>query len=170
MVHRMRKKLKILSTIYYQLSTPKGFTLIELLVVFSITGILSAIGVVGFVSFNQSQTISSSANEVVTILNLAKSRALSQVKLGSCTSSQSLEGYEVQITVPRIYKLNVRCSGFTYLIETKTLPQDISFTASSSYFFPILIGGVANSGEIEISGYLRTKTITISSSGGVTIQ
>lgn len=152
----------------------KGFTLIELMVVISITAILGALGIAGFINYNQTQVLQTSSNEVAAMLNLAKSRAQSQVKLGSlCNApSQTLEGYKVDIsTVNKSYTLSSRCSGNSSLLTTKTLPQNVNFTSPSSFFFPVQTGGVQTPGQIVISDNgEKTKTIIINSLGGVSIQ
>ena len=68
----------------------KGFTLIELMVVFSILAVLSTIGVAAFVSFSRTQTLNAAASDIKSMLNLAKSRAYSQVKpsVTPCNTSQ----------------------------------------------------------------------------------
>jgi len=127
---------------------------------------LGALGITGFANYNQSQILQNSSNEVTTMLNLAKSRAQSQVKMGtSCSaSSQILEGYQVDISIiNRTYTLSSRCSGITSNLQTKTLPQNVSFkspdTFPTSFFFPVQKGGVDTPGQIVISSGGKTKTI-----------
>lgn len=155
----------------------RGFTLIELMVVLSVTAVLGTLGIAGFITYNQIQILQSAANDLATTLNVAKSRALSQVKLGSsCSaSSQILEGYNVDISIiNKSYTLSSRCSGVTSNLDTKTLPQNVSFksqdTSLTSFFFPVLSGGVQVAGQIVITGFGRDKTITVNSLGGVSIQ
>lgn len=158
-------------------NSKRGFTLIELMIVLSITAVLGTIGVAGFMTYNKAQILQSSASNLATMLNLAKSRAQSQVKLGaSCSESQTLEGYSVDISfVDNKYTLNSRCLGVLSAVDTKSLPQNVSFkspdTSPASFFFPVQKGGVEASGQIVIldSGG-RTKTIIINSLGGVSVQ
>lgn len=155
-----------------------GFTLIELMVVLSITAVLGTAGIAGFVTYNQIQSLQSAANEVASTLNVARSRALSQVKLGaSCTAgSQILEGYSVDISVSeKSYTLNSRCSAVSSVLEKKTLPENITFknppdTSPTSFFFPVLLSGVQSPGQIVVSGFGREKTIKINSLGGIVVQ
>ncbi len=151
----------------------KGFTLIELMVVLSVTAVLGTLGVAGFTTYNQIQILQSATSDVVTILNLAKSRAQSQVKLTAlCSSSETLNGYKVDILAPKNYTLYLRCSGIDRQVNegTKVLPSDIIFGANTSFFFPIQTGGVQTAGQIVISGYGRSKTVMVNSLGGVSIQ
>ena len=155
----------------------RGFTLIELMVVLSITAVLGTLGIAGFTTYNQIQILQSATSDVVSVLNLAKSRAQSQIKPSSlCSSSGSLEGYKVEILTPKAYTLYLRCnesgSPVDKLVEekTKVLPSDLNFGSNVSFFFPVQTGGVQTSGQIVISGYGRSKTITVNSLGGVSIQ
>jgi prepilin-type N-terminal cleavage/methylation domain-containing protein len=151
----------------------KGFTLIELMVVLTVTAVLGILGIAGFTTYNQIQILQSASSDVVTILNLAKSRAQSQVKISAlCGSSETLNGYKVEILAPKNYTLHLRCSGVDRQVseETKILPNDLSFNISTSFFFPIQMGGVQASGQIVISGFGRSKTVIVNSLGGVSIQ
>lgn len=149
----------------------KGFTLIELMVVLSVTAVLGTLGIAGFVIYNQVQVLQSATSDVVTVLNLAKSRAQSQIKPSGCIGG--LNGYKVVITTPRTYTLYARCSiSLDVKIEeqNKLLPASLSFELSKSFFFPIQTGGVEEDGQIVILGYGREKTITINSFGGVSVK
>lgn len=146
----------------------KGFTLIELMVVLSVTAVLGTLGIAGFVIYNQIQVLQSATSDVVTVLNLAKSRAQSQIKPSGCTGE--LSGYNVVITTPRTYTLYVRCSSDVKIGQDKLLPESLSFELSKSFFFPIQIGGVEKDGQIVISGYGKEKTIMINSFGGISTE
>ncbi len=151
----------------------EGFTFIELMVVASITVILGIFGIAGFNNYNKVQVLQNTANELITTLNLARSRASSQVKL--CNSPiQVLEGYSIDISiVNKTYTLKSRCSGDVKEINQKKLPNDVSFknTSKTSFFFPIIAGGVEEAGYItlvEKSGLERN--IEVSPFGGISMQ
>ena len=154
----------------------KGFTLIELMVVISITAILGALGIAGFSSYSQAQVIQTATNEVTTMLNLAKSRSQSQIKLGSACDSdlKILKGYSVDIS-GNSYTLTSHCligmSELTSIIQSKTLPRNVSFTSSTSpsFFFPVQKGGVEPAGQIVIASGGNTKTISMDSLGGISV-
>jgi len=158
----------------------KGFTLIELLVVMAITVILGTLTIAGFDSYKQVQVLQTSTNEVVTMLNEAKSRAQSQVKLGSATKcndvNKNLVDYKVDVSrANNNYKLSIDCQDssqnpFSEILETKILPKNVSFTSSTSFSFPVLSGGVQTPGSITISGSGKTKTITVNALGGISTQ
>lgn len=152
----------------------KGFTLIELLVAISITAVLGTLGVAGFTNYNQAQALQTSANEVVTMLNLAKSRAQSQIKpTALCSSPNSLSGYTVVITAPSSYLMELNCSNGSNPVineQNKKLPVNLSISANpTSFLFPVQTGG-GTSGQIVISSGAKTKTITVNSLGGVSVQ
>lgn len=151
----------------------RGFTLIEIMVAISITAVLGALGIAGFANYNKAQVLQTSTNEVVSMLNLAKSRAQSQIKLGASCSSQALSGYRVDI-LTNSYSLYSLC-GTPNLITSKTLPQNLIFGSAKSFFFPIQTGRVQWSGtgtpwKITISDGNSLKTININPLGGVSIQ
>lgn len=151
----------------------KGFTLIELMVVLSVTAVLGTLGIAGFTTYNQIQILQAATSDVASVLNLAKSRAQSQVKFSAlCSSSETLDGYKVEILAPKNYSLYLRCSGNDKQVgeETKVLSSNVSFNANVSFFFPVRTGGVQTAGQIVISGYDRSKTILVNSLGGVSVQ
>ena len=155
----------------------KGFTLIELMVVISVSAILGVLGVAGFTNYNQSQVLQVSANEVVTMLNLAKSRAQSQIKpLSLCPGdNNNLIDYEVTISSLKNYTLYINCSvSGTKEIEQqeKTLPKSLSFDSNPTFFFPVQTGG-ATAGTISIkadSDPDDKKTIVIDASGKISVN
>lgn len=148
----------------------KGFTLIELLIVFAFIGVLTALGLASYASYNSTQAVHSSAADVATMLNTAKSRALAQVIPSSCAAS--VTGYEVDVTVGgNQYKLYAVCT-VKKLITTSTLPPHVTFAAGSdpTVFFAISTGGVAATNNVIVTGYGKTKTITINPEGNVSVN
>lgn len=146
----------------------KGFTLVELLVVFSVLSILAVSSLVSFTSYSRSQAVNNEKNALITTLNVARSRAQSQVKPASC-AGQTLSGYMVSInTSSETYTLRAFCSSSIQPISTTTLPSGVEvFSASpADYFFPILTGAATN-GTIVISGYGINQTITVNSNGTI---
>ncbi len=174
----MMTKFKVQSS---KFKVSRGFTLIELMVVLSIIAVLGTLGIAGFTAYNKVQILQTSANDLAATLNLARSRALSQVKIGTNCSNQnnSLDSYEVQTTsVTNSYSLVIHCSNglssFFDVIYSKSLPANISFDVSTSpisYLFPVLKGGVTASGQIVIKDNNNNhKNIIVNSLGGVSIQ
>jgi prepilin-type N-terminal cleavage/methylation domain-containing protein len=157
----------------------RGFTLIELMVVISITAALGVLGMAGFSSYNQVQVLQTSASGVVSMLNLAKSRAQSQVKpSGLCPGTSKLDGYVVKVIpgsndTPGNYSLWLRCSGLDVRVDgqDRKLPSDLNFFSYTSLFFPVREGGTRTPDNIVIcnSGG-KARTITVNSLGGVSVQ
>lgn len=154
-----------------------GFTIIELLIVITILSALSFMGIAGFSKYNQAQIVQSAVNDIVSMINLAKSRASSQIKLGpaaTCGTTNPLRQYEVRISRPNGYQLIIHCGPdpapyLTAVIQNKRLPVNVAFSSSISFLFPVLKAGVETSGNIVLSGYGLTKTIVIDSLGGVKV-
>ncbi len=151
-----------------------GFTLIELMVVLGVTAVLGTLGIAGFTTYNQIQVLQSSASEVITMLNLAKSRSQSQIKPSGIRCA-TLDGYTVNIVKVGSawnYTLTIRCSGADVVppLVTKTLPANLNFTANASFFFPIMSGGASEAGYITLAGYGKEKNIVVSPFGGISMQ
>ena len=155
----------------------EGFTLIELIVVFSVIAILSTVGVASFVTYSRNQTLQQATNDLVTVLNTAKAKSTSQVKpFPQCGASAVLNGYSVSINVSAgTYTLNVVCQGATIPLSTTRLPANVSFnlatgnppTTTTNVFFSLLTSAVIGTGNIVLSSSGRTKTVTITSTGGI---
>jgi len=171
------KKSKVKS----QKSKVSGFTLIELLVVFSIIGVLSTVGIITSISFNQEQLLGNSTENIKLFLQRARSQTYSQVN-NQCPSGQQFNGYKVllccsgtecpQCTSTKDYELNVVCGSSVLPVDSKSFPSGISVdsaTTSRSFLFePItsgVIGGAGSEWQIVIDGFGRKKTITVNSAG-----
>lgn len=174
-------KQKGLSLIY-----KKGFTLIEILVAFSIIAILSSVSIASFVTYGRSQVLANAELDVSTLLNKAKSRSQTQVKpdILDCQTNP-LDGYKVVfLTDPSTgfltgtYEMRVVCAGKENVIESKILPQGVTFssypspTTTKEVFFKVISGGVDGSGTISLtqpaSG--NSKKITIDQTGIITVN
>ncbi len=74
------------------LSKNRGFTLAELMIGLAVTGITLSVGVPGFADFISNQTQTSSTNDLVLAMTLARSEAIKQNRFVSvCESSDGLQ-------------------------------------------------------------------------------
>lgn len=148
-----------------------GFTLIELIVSFSIMAILATIGIASFSSYSHSQELDAATTEVITMITEAKSKSLSQVKPATCVST--LDGYQVTVTSNKDYRLSVMCSGAEIVIKSDKLQGNITFVNPPpvKFLFLVFNGGVTGAGAggtgISLTGYGKTKTITIFANGTI---
>lgn len=160
-----------------------GFTLVELLVVFSIIGLLSVLGVAGFVDYSRAQAVAAASLEFATMLQTARSRAQSQVKpeVGLCNNRDNpLDGYIMTVCpigTNNTYQLRASCAGYAVeatLVE-KTFPSPIFFdcTTTYTYSFRVLSGDVTFGGlpitslPITIRGYNKSRTVRVYQDGRI---
>jgi prepilin-type N-terminal cleavage/methylation domain-containing protein len=161
-----RKYNEYFSFVISHLSSSKGFTLIELLIVFSITGILTGIGMASYSSYNNNQSLNNASADVLNMLTTAKSRSISQVKPPQCGNT-SLTGYRVTF-VSSQYVLHVLCGGTTHVLRTQDLPLGVTYAtgSSTSITFDVL-RGTSTPGLITLSGFGKNKNISVSSAGTI---
>lgn len=123
-----------------------AFTLVELLVVIAIISTISFVGIVAFASYGKIQALNSASADVISVLQLAKSRAQSQVKPEDITLCEGfLDGYEVVLYNSSIemYAYCDRERGSNPIL-TKILSRPIMFGSLpvSAFLFKVLTGGV----------------------------
>lgn len=165
--------------------TSQGFTFIELLVVFSITAILSTLGIASFVTYSRAQDLRNALYDLSTLLNSAKSSAQTQVKpAGMCLSSDILKSYSVYLCCSGAgcpscvnssdnIELVVSCGNKPdQLIQAKQFPNGVSVntapgqTTSRSFSFMPINGGVTGVGKVVLNGYNnQTKSINVNAAG-----
>jgi len=167
----VRKFVKNFSFFLSQFLSPEGFTLIEIVIVFAIIAILTSLGLAAYNAYNGGQEVQSSATDIETMLNLAKSRSLTQVIPTSC-GANSVTGYQVDVVVgSQQYTLSAIC-GSKQIVETNNLPPRVTFAngSTTTVFFNISTGTVASNATISITGFGRTKTVTVSQIGDVSVN
>jgi len=122
--------------------------------------VLSTIGVASFVSYSRAQTLQQASNGLVTTLNTAKARALSQVKPSICLDANKkiIEGYQVVLDGTNMsYDLLVLCNDAPYHIWSSPtkLPTGVTFDTTKwssslpkkvTITFLVLTGGFASDG------------------------
>lgn len=119
-----------------------GFTLVELLVVMAIVAVLSGIGITTAMQYMRSVSVDNAAKDFANTLQIAKSRAFSNVGVSGCTGS--LLSYRVDILAnPSQYQLIADCSGVDKVYAAKKLPSGVAMTRPhASITFPALKGNV----------------------------
>lgn len=178
-----------------QIGTMRGFTLVELLVVFSVMGMLAVLGIAAFVDYSRSQTVATAALEFANMLQVARSRAQSQVKPETpVCNDNTLDGYAVIVcpygadgtTLQKdTYQLGAACGGAPTeetLVEKK-LPSPVVFECTdddsgygSGYVFRVISGavefggGAKSGGSLVIKGYGKQRTVTVYEDGRIVTQ
>lgn len=169
-----------------KITRSKGFTLVELIIVISVLAVLSVVGIAAFASYSRAQTLNAAAGDLAVMINLAKSRAYSQVKPNnaSCTGNP-IEGYEVKVCNPLCtgtsagtsFALYVKCGASSTPVSTANFSgSNLTFSSTStpavySFFFPVLKGGVSAGGIIKITNsFTEFRTVTVDSSGNIRIN
>lgn len=143
-----------------------GFTLIELLVVFAIVGILTGVGMASYASYNNNQSVRNARADVLNMLSTAKSRAISQAKPSQCGTT-SLTAYRVTFVSPQ-YSLVVLCGGTTHILSTQELPSGVIFDVGSASSVTFAVSrGTSTQSTVSLSGFGKTNTINISSTGNI---
>lgn len=161
-----------------------GFTLIELLWSIAIASALSSVGIAAFFTYSRQQALQSAVSDFTTMLQVAKSRAQTQVKpdSGDC-STRSLIGYKVTITIDQIahkYRLWIECSDNNIQPidnQENTLPNGIKFcnmlpnnVSNTEFSFGVLTGVVSGLGSVDIFGNGIKKTVSVSPSGVIQVK
>ncbi|MBI3984614.1 MAG: GspH/FimT family pseudopilin [Candidatus Levybacteria bacterium] len=189
---RARKHIGISSVIvksFFLSKSSLGFTLIEIIVVFAVLAVISVAGLASFVSYSRQQALVTEVNTLTSVINLARSNAISQVKPSTkCVGANllTLDGYIVTLITTgdkNTYTLGVACGpGSDPGPTVYTFPQTITFdpvlTNVSTIYFRVLTGGVIlkNSAGNEITnGSIvlenesagLSKSITIDNSGKI---
>ena len=152
-----------------------GFTLIELVISLTVIATLSTIGIAAFVNQSKASALQSGAAEFYSALNVAKSRAMSQVKPDNYCTGRTLDGYSVVIDSTTTFKINVNCGGNDFLVSSGKLPANITFasnpdTTSTNFFFGVLTNSVQGSGKVTIKGFGSSKVIDVDGAGNVKLN
>lgn len=124
-----------------------GYTLIELIVVVGVIVVLATVGIAGYNTFNQSQTLEQAALNVENALRTAQNKALAGEKLckdvlgnnicqvdPGCgdNNDRVLDDWSIIITNNTTYNLRISCGlgAGLYTLKTSTLPTNMQFTTS----------------------------------------
>lgn len=149
----------------------RGFTLIELILVFAILAIMMSVGVTSYSGYTNAQTFQLAVADVSGFLTTAKSRALSQIKPTEC-GTQVLQGYKVVINLGNSnYELDVVCGGNSYTIDKDVLPKNVTFVNGSTVTTTFSVSSaVSTPSTITINGFGKTKIITVTTAGNISVN
>ncbi len=155
-----------------------GFTLIELLIVVAVIGVLSAIAIPSFSSFNTNQRLSQAAKQVKNDLRSAQNRAVNGVKdsAGNKVWGLSFDGSN-SYTIFTCSSLDLSavpcCIGETSY-ETKSLAS--GFVISNGLFVFDQVSGdicdvlgalVSGSSSVSVNLSGSSRTVTVSAGGKI---
>lgn len=165
---------------FYLKKDQRGFTFIELLIVISLISFLSIIGIAAFVTYSNVQAFNSGVSDVVSMLNIAKSRAQSQVAQPTAavcgTNNNSIRGYGVRFAGRLTYDLRAICDDDLYHVVPGTAKDLTTYGLTHNHNvqyivrFNGLTGNVISTSPIIITGFGMTRTITIDSSGNIAVN
>jgi type IV fimbrial biogenesis protein FimT len=156
----------VLSISTNKISRHKGFTLIELLVVVGIVAITMGVGMPGFQSTIASSRLTSSANNMVVALLMARSEAVKKNILAGVTINTGMNGWSVfSSTTSNTTQEYAVDSGVTLTITTPT-----SGNTTPTY----QPNGRVNNGttyvmQFSALGSDETRILTLQSSGRVSV-
>lgn len=175
----MKKYLPSFKLSILKLKEKRGFTLIELVIVFTVLIILSVIGIASFVSYSRTQTLVNDSNNLITVLDKARSNAQTQVKktITDCSSGDSLSGYIVTISIStNTYDVGIICSGSNPNPQNETtypLSKNVTFdsaTEITTIFYPVLTGTICINDNTCVSGMPSGKIVLDLSPGSIKRQ
>lgn len=163
-------------------ASSKGFTLIELIVVFSVIAVLSTIGIATFSNYKNEETFRTSYLELVSNLYLMRSKAVAQVKPVNCQNAQfTLTAYSLVVqSGNKSYQLQGECklspnnpNEQVSIYDTKVinLPPGVKFYSVGTMTFPVLTNEFSTQSlKIESDTLRQAKTVTVDSTGGVSVK
>ena len=149
----------------------KGFSLIEMIAVVAIGGILVSVALLSFSSFRNSKIIEVSADQVLSVINEARVKAVSSEdysRFGVHLESGRIVFFKGDIfTEPNLSNIE---TAFSPLVEI----SDISLNGGGAdVVFQKLTGKTGNYGSLRIrlkSDNSKYKTISVKSTGIANIQ
>lgn len=153
------------------LNNKRGFTLIELLMVIVIIGIISLISFPKLTDFKNEQTLKNTTEDVMALLNKAKSDSLSS--LNSSNYSVHFETDRMVYFIGDIYSENSSGNEIIYFEPQVNIPTTGGINLNgggNNVIFSKLAGNVIGYGTIIIqmtSDETRQKTITIEKTGAI---
>ena len=134
--------------------------MIELLIAVTIMLIFSGIGLPYYNKHSQEIELKKEANKLVSVIELAKKKAMSSDLYQSC---DSFSGYQVYINASN-YLLRFGCSDVYQNMQTYNFPSYISVTLGTGSFIfkPLGIGTIISISPIRLKSSLLNQCLEIS--------
>lgn len=153
----------------------RAFTLIEILLAIAIASILLGIGMVSLQSFRAQSDMHRGAQEVLSILQLARSKALASDG-ASHHGVFFAEGYGEPILIlfqGNSYNERDEVKDVTYLLPSSLMFSDISFGEGEEVVFYRVAGRAVPKGFLSLQSRIRPlleETITVSEEGVLSVD
>jgi type IV fimbrial biogenesis protein FimT len=146
----------------------RGFSIAELMTVVSVIGILTAVGIPSFLSFQPSMRLNGAAREILGKLMWARAYAVQNNNTSVVTF---LTNHSFQIFNDSNGN-GLADAGETITIDLQTDYEDVTFTVSGSSSTPVFNGrGTASTDTtVTISNSSGSKTVEVSPTGNVKIN
>lgn len=166
--------IKLVRKFHQTLQNLPGFTLVELLIVMGIIALLTSLSIAAYSTYTRNQKFNNAVNDTYNMLQVAKSRASSQVvPSDKCTYDTTngyvFNGYQVTVNSTSI-ELSVLCNGAVKSVSKVTIPTDMVKPVGTTIIFNALDGTVDTTPDIILTiEDTDTKTITIPKNGKITI-
>lgn len=146
----------------------KGFTLVEMLIILAILTILIIVALPSFTTMRNNQILKTTASEVFSALDKAKSQALSSVN--SSEYGVHFETNKIVIFKGTIY-LSLDPNNEDILISSGASISNINLTGGAiDLYFDRLSGAPNKTGTVTISVSSLSKIVTISATGAASMN
>ena len=151
-----------------RMGNSRGFSIAELMTVVSVIGILTAIGIPSFLSFQPSMRLNGAAREVLGRLMWARAYA---VQNNNTSVVSFLTDHSFQIFNDSNGNGSAD-AGETITVDLQTDYSDVTFTISGSSSIPVFNGrGTASTDTtVTISNSSGSKTVEVRPTGNVKIN
>ena len=146
----------------------QGITVIELLIVIAVLGIVFSIIIPQFSKTRELQVLKSAVSDVMSSLNKAQSRTLASVDSSSYGVHFQVD--KVIIFKGIIFVADVSDNETINIISPATISTIALAGGGANLFFNRLSGAPSVTGSIVVSSTNFIKTITISSTGTVSVD
>ena len=149
----------------------QGFTLIELMIVVALIGSLFVATAVNYGKYNRKKIVEKEAQELITDLRHAQSKALAGEKPSGCGANY-LEGFKLKFTTSADYRIVGLCAGAEINVKTNLDLGDsvVKQSGPDEITFKLLGHGVTSAGTIRLSGYTGQwfYNLSVSATGEIT--